>query len=894
MEAPLAEEPHAATAEVVLRHLGVAPETGLARSEVARRRLAVGPNVLREAGGRTAFSIFVDQLRSIVVTILIAAAALSFFFGEWADGLAIVAVLVFNTGIGFFAEYKAVASMAALRRLGMVRARVLRDGRLGTVPASNLVPGDIVVLSGGDLVPADLRLLDVAELHVDESLLTGESVPVAKHAARLHAATPLAERANMAYRGSAVTKGTARAVVVATGMRTELGRIAELTETAEPETTPLEKRLDRLGGQLVWATLGLAVVISAAGVLAGNSLFEMTRTAVALGVAAVPEGLPIVATVALARGMWRMARRNALINRLSAVEMLGATTVILADKTGTLTENRMTAVRLALATGEVRLPLDAPPSSPLLRLALTVAALCNEAGPEAGAERHADPMELALVEAAAAAGLTRARLLARRPRIGQIGFSRRTMMMATAHAEGRRRRIYVKGAPEAVLDHCTALARGRGSVLLDEATHAAWHARNHTMTHEGLRVLALATKTDDGKGPLTYDGLTFVGLIGLVDPPRKDVPAAIAACRAAGVKVVMVTGDQPGTARRIAADIGLAEDGAAVFSARALRPGVALDAATREHLLKACVLARLTPELKLDLVSLYQGEGEVVAMTGDGVNDAPALKKADIGIAMGLRGSDVARQAADMVLRDDAFSTIIAAMHQGRVIFANIRSFVVYLLSCNLSEIVLIGLAVFAGLPLPLLPLQILYLNLVTDVFPAFALGFGEGGEGVMHRPPRDPAEPVITRHHWLGIAGFGLLIALSVLAAFLIAIEGLGLSGEEAVTVSFIGLALAQVWHVFNMRPADASVIVNEVTANPYVWMAVALCVALVGLALFLPGLADLLRLAPLDAAGWILALAASLAPYVVGQMLARFAGLSILEGAPIDRNQGRRGQTS
>lgn len=883
------EDAHARSKDEVAERLGVSPESGLGRAEVRRRRKEFGLNRLRQSARRSWWSILFEQFRSVIVYLLAAATVLSFFLGEWIEGGAIVAVLAINTVIGFTSELRATRSMEALQRLSKTRATVRRNGKVGTIAAEELVPGDIVLLESGDMVPADLRLVEVNGLQCDESALTGESVPVAKGAEAVRGDAPLAERSGMAFKGTAATRGSAVGVVVATGGATELGRIAALAEGAEAEVSPLERRLDRLGGQLVWVTLALTAVIALTGIIGGQDLLAMVETAVALAVAAVPEGLPIVATVALARGMWRLARRNALIKNLSAVETLGATTVILTDKTGTLTENRMTVVRLSLPDKDVRLEAGtaggpstftaegrriSPAEDPALHAALRVAVLCNGASlpsPEDEGEAprgHGDPMEIALLAAGKAAGLDRPELLAEMPEVREEAFSPETKMMATVHREDGGYLVAVKGAPEAVIDNSTHVLRGADDMRrLDGDGRAEWGRRNAALTSKGLRVLGLAMKRADSEDGAPYGDLVLVGLVGLLDPPREDVPDAIAACRQAGVRVVMLTGDHAGTAQTIAAQVGLADDGAEVIEPGALGSLDSMTEQKRRRILAAPIFARVNPETKLDLAALYQQDGAIVAMTGDGVNDAPALKKADIGIAMGQRGTEVAREAADMVLRDDAFPSIVAAMRQGRVIFGNIRKFVVYLMSCNLSEIAVIGVATLAGLPLPLLPLQILYLNLVTDVFPAFALGVGEGDSDVMRRPPRDPREPILAARQWIAVAVYGGLITAATLGAFLLALTTFDMSRKEAVTVSFLALAFGQVWHVFNMREAGSGLLNNEVTRNPFVWGALVLCIALIAAAVYAPGLSHVLGMAPPDAGGWLLAIGGSLLPLVFGQ---------------------------
>jgi Ca2+-transporting ATPase len=694
----------------------------------------------------------------------------------------------------------------------------------------------------------------------------------------------------MFFKGTAVTRGSGEGIVVGTGMNTELGRISELVEEAEPESTPLEKRLDTLGQRLAWVTLAIAGGLVVLGIVGGRELYLVIETAIALAVATVPEGLPIVATVALARGMWRMARRHALVERLSAVETLGSTSVILTDKTGTLTENRMTVTRIlygsravdvtgtGLATvGElVRDTVRVEPGDePALREALEVGALCSNASlgeSESNGEVTAvgDPTEVALLVVAAKAGIHRERLVADLPEVREEAFDPGTQMMATVHGSGGELRVAVKGAPEAVLDACATVREGEVNVDLDEATRARWEDMNDTLAADGLRVIALATKRVADPDAPPYAGLTLLGFLGLQDPPREGVREALDACRDAGIRVVMVTGDQAPTAASIAETLGLVEAGTTSETLVNCRSLASLETANeeeRERYLRARIFARATPEQKLELIGIYQQEGAVVAMTGDGVNDAPALKRADIGVAMGRRGTQVARETADVVLQDDAFATIVAAVEQGRAIFQNIRKFVLYLISCNVSEVLVVALAWIAGAPLPILPLQILFLNLVTDVFPALAVGVSEGDPSLMERPPREATEPVLTRAHWWRIGGYGALITLAVLGAMTIALIGLDMDTRRAVTVSFLTLALSQLWHVFNMREPEAGWIRNEITRNPWVWGALALCVALLLAAVYLPPLAAVLHVTDPGTTGWTLILAASLFPLAVGQ---------------------------
>jgi Ca2+-transporting ATPase len=759
------------------------------------------------------------------------------------------------------------------------------------VPAEDLVPGDIVLIEGGDVLSADLRLIEASKLQADESALTGESFPVAKRVAPVPADTPLVERSSLLFKGTAVTRGSGEGVVVATGMATELGRISELVLQAEPETTPLEKRLTALARRLIALTLVIAAAVAGVGLLGGRPLLLMIEVSIALAVAAVPEGLPVVATVALARGMWRMARRNALMERLSAVETLGSTSVILTDKTGTLTENRMTVVAARTADAEIAIggsglavsgsfEIDgrrlAVQEDPVLQEALRLAALCNNAtlhvrAEDGHVEAVGDPTEVALLVAARKAGLERATLLARSPERAEIAFDPDLKLMATLHGDGALFAA-VKGAPETVLERATRVRTRRGEVELAPAERARWLRWVDEMAGRGERMLAVATRTLPSLDAPPYSDLTLLALFALIDPPRERVANVIAACRAAGIRVVMVTGDHGATAWTVARAVGLLEceapEAARAVDARGLGPLEKLSDQEIRRVLAAPVIARASPQQKLELIALHQRHGAVVAMTGDGVNDAPALKKADIGIAMGRRGTQVAKEAAAMVLQDDDFGSIVSAVAQGRTIFRNIRAFCLYLLSCNVSEILAVGAATLAQGPLPILPLQILFLNLVTDVFPALALGVGEGGAALMRQPPRDPGEPILTRGHWRAILALGATIAAAVLGALALALER-GMGEQQATTVAFLTLAMAQLWHVFDMRDPASPWLRNEITRNPWVWGALATCVALLLVALQVRPLARVLSLEAPGLEGWAIVLGMSALPLVVGQLV-------------------------
>lgn len=849
---------------------------GLSDAEAGRRLREKGRNVLRTRSRRSLLSLLVSQFTNVIMLLLAAAAAASFLFGHFVDGAGIFVAILVNAGIGFFTERRAVREMESLKKLEPQSATVVRGGAVESIRPEALIPGDVLLLDSGDIVTADLRLFETNNLQINESALTGESVPVLKRPDAAEADAPIAERTCMAYRGTSITQGTGKGLVTATGMDTEIGRVSRLVQEVEEEqeSDPLRRQVEALSRRLIWVILAVAAVSAAGGIIVGRDLFLMIEIAVVLAVAAVPEGLPIVESVALARGMRKMANRNALVRRLPAVQTLGSTTVIFTDKTGTLTENRMSLRELHLPGGDIRLDPGGtvtPEDHPLAFAALRVGALCTNASVRSGPEDAAavgDPMEVALLKAALAAGIDPEQLREQMPERREVAFSPQSMMMATYHAGAKEGiLVAVKGAPERVLERCDSRMERDGSrTPFESPERQEWLARAEELAGRGMRLLALAEKRVDNEEEEPYSGLTLLGLAALEDPPRTEIERSIAECRRAGVRVVMVTGDKAATAAHVARAVGLGNS-EAIEGSRLGSPAE-LSEERRNRILSTSVFARVSPEQKLDVIGVYRDAGEIVAMTGDGVNDSPALKKADIGIAMGKRGEAVAREAADIVLLDDEFRTITAAIRIGRAIFNNIRKFVVYLLSGNIGEILIVGIASILDSPLPLLPLQILYLNAINDVFPALALGLNEEGEEVMTRPPRDPSEPLVTRGNWFASALYGLLIAAAVLSAFYLSLGPLGLSQREAVTVSFLSLALARLWHVFNMRDSDSGFWNNQVRKNRWVWRALLLCVVLVVGATYLRGLADVLSLTRPGAAAWVAIVCASLLPLIVGQV--------------------------
>ncbi len=883
------ESPWSKTVDEVLDALDVDPKQGLSDKDAERRLKEYGKNRLREVSKRSIWDILVEQFKSLMVGILILASVLAFIFGDPVEALAIGAVIFINATIGFATELRAVRSMESLQELGGVSTNVRRERNIKEVDGEDIVPGDVVLIDGGDVLTADIRLVQASRLQVNEAALTGESVPVGKNPEPVDEDAPVSERTCMLFKGTAVTRGSGTGIVVRTGMETEIGTISSLVQRAEEEVTPLERRLNDLGRKLVWVTLLLGTVVTIFGIIGGKDLLLMIETGVALAVAAVPEGLPLVATLGLARGMWRMARRNAIVKRLSAVETLGATSVICTDKTGTLTEAKMTVTELALHNERVEItgtgmdlegeflvneePAD-PREDTLIRTLLEIGIFANRASTEIedieeDDQSVGDPLEIAILVAGRKAGIKADALFEESPQIKREAFDPEVNMMASYNRDREGIRISVKGAPEAVLESSSRTLARDGAVDLDEQARESWMARNHELATDGLRVIGFAQKLVEDEEAEAYSDLTFVGLAGLLDPAREDVEDAILACKNAGIKVVMVTGDHPVTAEKIAGEVGLVKkDGFRVITGEELENPEKMSEEEREKALEATVTARVSPKQKLDLIELHQKQNRIVAMTGDGVNDAPALKKADIGVAMGKRGTQVAQETADIILRDDRFSTIVYAVQEGRVIFNNIRKFVIYLLSCNMSEILAIALFSLLPVPLPIRPLQILFLNLVTDVFPAFALGVGEGDVSVMDREPRPADEPIVTQRHWFAIGGYGTIITIAVASSFDISARILGLSAAITGTIVFLTLAFAQLWHVFNMRISGSGLVKNDVTTNPYVWVALAISIPLLIFPAYIPGFSGLLSLVDPGLVGWGLIFLMSIIPLVIGQL--------------------------
>lgn len=870
------------SASEVLQALKVDAEQGLSPRTARERLQHYGSNVLPQRRPPTLWHLFLSQFKDVTVLTLLAATVVSGWLGEWSDAATIICILVLNAFLGVFQEYRAERALEALQRLSVPEARVLRGGREFRIPAAEVVVGDVILLEAGDRVPADLRLIETWSLQVEESVLTGESHPISKQVEPLaREGLPLGEQANMAFLGTVVVRGRGKGIAVATGIHTQMGRIAHLLREAEGKGTPLQRRLAHLGGWIVAGCLMACLAVFAVGLAYGRPLREMFLTGVSLAVAAVPEGLPAVVTIVLALGVQRMGRRQAIIRRLAAVETLGSATVICADKTGTLTQNRM-RVRALFVDGRRMEAAALSPQSlsdrrfPGLRRLGEIAALCHSLprgsvglGEGEGAEEPGDPTEWALVHLARELGISGQELQERWEFLAELPFeAERRMMTVCYRPPGGPPLALSKGAVDALLARSRALLTGGKVEPLNEERRAVVLQVQEELGRQGLRVLALAFRPLDegevrwlrqpgseGEAALRVEErLILVGLVGLNDPPRPEVKEAVSKAAAAGIRTIMVTGDHPLTAEAIAREVGILGEGEAVLT------GMELDKLSEQQLraaVKRCrVFARVTPRHKLRLVQALKAEGEVVAMTGDGVNDAPALKEADIGIAMGRTGTDVARGAAAMVLADDNYATIVAAVEEGRSIYQSIRRFIRYLLACNAGEVLTMLIAAALNLPFPLTATQLLWMNLVTDGLPALGLGMGPVDPDLMRQPPRPPGEPILTRRLMVAIVKQGVLFAFCTLAAFLsLLVSGRG--EATARTAAFTALVLAQLVYALRCQgPGSLRIRGGNVFLSWAVFFSAGVHLAF----LYVPTLAGLLHAVPLDFGSWVIICAAIL----------------------------------
>jgi Ca2+-transporting ATPase len=916
---------HAITASEAAAALEVDPEQGLSHEQVNQRQALFGPNELQEAPPRTFWQMLLDQLNQFLVLILIAAAIVSALIGwreysisgdttEFIDAIAIMAIVVLNAILGVVQEGRAEEALAALKKLAAPNAQVLREGHLMTIPARELVPGDLVILETGNYVPADVRLVESINLRIEEASLTGESVPVGKHAHELQPSeAPLGDRENMAYMSTVVTYGRGQGLVVATGMKTEIGKIAEMIQSYEEEPTPLQVKLDQLGRTLGILTLVVCTLVGVIGVVRDTqlavffteglrtylalpetvpTLIDMFMVAVSLAIAAVPEGLAAVVTISLALGMQEMIRRHALIRKLPAVETLGSATAICSDKTGTLTQNEMTAVQmyvdrsLLTITGEGYKPEGAFLDSgevvglegyPGMRLLLRAGLLCSDArleriddNSDVGWRIAGDPTEGAFVVAAAKAGYRREELGQEYPRLAEIPFDSERKRMTTFHPDPRYGNYvaYMKGAPDIVLGLCHHVLEDGVMRPLTQERRLNILDVNEALAANALRVLGVAFRPlqqvpDDPQPDAAEQDLTFIGLLGMIDPARPEVAPAIQTARHAGIETVMITGDYLNTALAISKEIGLLHDSDRALTGTDLDR---MDEAEFEQIVEdVAVYARVSPQHKVRIVDALKSRGHVVAMTGDGVNDAPALKRSSIGVAMGITGTDVSKETADMVLTDDNYASIVSAIEQGRIIYSNIRKFVYYLLSCNMAEIAILFVAMLLGWPLPLVPIQLLVLNLITDGAPALALGVEKGDPDIMDRKPRPVREPIINRDMVTGIVVQTVAISLAVLIAFQV---GMQQGPTVARTMAFATLSISELLRAYTSRSERYSIWAIGIFSNKWMQWAVLVSLAILLAIIYVPLLQPIFNTTSLAASDWLVMLPLILVPSVAAEI--------------------------
>ncbi|MFD2171458.1 calcium-transporting P-type ATPase, PMR1-type [Tumebacillus lipolyticus] len=871
----------------VLQMLSV-PVDGLTNTEADKRRERFGENRLNEAEQKSWLTLFLNQFRDFMVLVLLGATLVSGLLGEHADAITIIAIIIVNGILGFYQELRAEKSLASLKQLTAPSALVNRAGEKRTIPAAELVLGDVIFLESGDRVPADVRVLECVGFEAEESALTGESLPVQKSSGCIQEVNAaLGDRKNMAYMGTMITRGKAKAVVVATGMTTEMGRIADLIQTAEETETPLQRRLDQLGKILVYVALGITAIVVLFGILHGNDMYTMFLAGVSLAVAAIPEGLPAIVTVALALGVQRMIKRRAIVRKLPSVETLGCATVICSDKTGTLTQNKMTVQRIWTGgqyyevtgtgydpTGEFycagkKAELARRPD--LLRL-LEISVLCNNAVLRQEQVKkqvdwvvQGDPTEGALMVMAAKAGLHGPDMEAQQPRLAEIPFdSTRKMMSVLTRDQKGNLFMLSKGGPDVLLERCGYMLVDGVVTPLTRAMRKSIMQANYMMGAEALRCLAVAYRPLRSEkqfhGEDAERDLVFVGLTGMIDPPRPEVMEAISRCKRAGIKTVMITGDHQVTAEAIARQLGILPSGGLTVNGHDLYNMSDEDLKARVE--DIYVFARVSPEHKLRIVKALQANGHVVAMTGDGVNDAPAIKASDIGISMGQGGTDVAKEASSLILSDDNFATIVAAIEEGRGIYENIRKFVRYLLASNVGEIVTMFLAMMMGMPLPLVPIQILWVNLVTDGLPAIALGVDQAEKDIMQKPPRNVRESIFARGLGFKILSRGILIGVATLAVFWFSLQMEPDDLIKAQSMAFTTLVMAQLIHVFDCRSVEGGIFSRNLFENRWLVLSVISSIGLLLGVMYIEPFQPVFRTVPLGLVDWMIVLIAAAIP--------------------------------
>ncbi len=887
--------------QAISEELSADVKKGLSKEEIAGRIEKYGYNELKEKEKESVWVKIGKQLKDFLVVTLIIASIVSGMVGEISDAIVIIAIVIVNAVLGVVQEGKAEKAMEALKKMSAPNARVLRSGHIEIIPAKNLVPGDVVFIEAGDSIPADMRLIESSNLKVEEASLTGESVPSEKDAGKaFDAEVSIGDRLNMAYMSTIVTYGRGKGIVVNTGTNTEIGRIAEAIQTFEDETTPLQQKLNELGKLLGLACLIICVIVFAIGFMRGGDILEMFLVSVSLAVAAIPEGLPAVVTIVLALGMKRMVQRNAIVRKLLAVETLGCVTVICSDKTGTLTQNEMTVVRAFTdgniykisgqgynPAGEITFEDEKinPETEPGLKLLLSAGVLCNDSTLEQKDAKEnlwgiiGDPTEGALVVAGAKAGYDKAKMNEGHVRIEEIPFDSERKMMTTFHDNFKQNKIvsFTKGAPDIILGRCSKMLQNGSVIDLTEAMKQQIAKVNSEFAGDALRVLAFTYREYD-KLPeaISSDSiekdLVFIGLMGMIDPARVEAFEAIKTCKEAGIKPVMITGDHKDTAVAIAAELGLMEEHSGVLT------GNELDKFSDEELFNrvgnTSVYARVSPEHKVRIVEMLKKRGHIAAMTGDGVNDAMALKKADIGVSMGITGTDVAKGTADIILMDDNFATIVSAVEEGRIIYSNIRKFVFFLLSCNIAEIFIIFLSILFNMPVPLVPIQLLWLNLVSDSFPALALGTEAGEPGIMKKKPRDTKEPILNKSLSTGILILSIAQTAAVLTAFRWALNNYNKDLEIARTLAFTTLVVVELFMAFTCRSERYPVIKLGIFSNRALVLATITSFVLGIAVLYIPFLQPIFKTVSLGIRDWVMILLLSIIPVLTGEIYKLIVG--------------------
>ncbi len=890
------ENPQASSIETILSSFETNIDNGITEGEAITRTKEYGLNIYQTQKQKRIITMIIEQFTSPINYLLVLGVAVSFYFGDFIEGVAIGIVILINALIGFLMELQARNSMNALKKMDIILCKIIRDGKLQEIPSENLTLGDLVVLEAGDIVPGDGRLVELNQLQCDESSLTGESLPIEKNLDILQNDTALGDMLNMVFKGTSVINGSGKAIVTGIAQNTQLGIITSLVESSDETETPLDKKLNALAARLIWLTLLMTLVFAISGFCEGEKWIVILKSSIALAVAAFPEGLPIVSTVALSYGMLYMAKHKVIVKTLSSVETLGSTTVILTDKTGTLTENKIYVDTLSFPTENLKVHIekgtlifengDIKISTENFDKLKLIGALCNnsvQAQNIASVQKQqlGDPIDIALIQLASSSNSeavpTRrdGSTVTQYERIKEVPFNSIIKLMGTLHKNSSGFFVACKGSVEHLVEKCDRIQSGVNINDFNKDLKNKMLSESEKMSAQGLRVLAFAYRegTDINKDDFLKN-LIYVGMIGFLDIPRSDIKRTIISCKKAGIKVVMVTGDHPMTALNIAQRIGLVDETEKnVINGKDLPPLTSLSDEWRTRILSSSVFARTTPKQKLEIADVFQKAGNIIAMTGDGVNDAPALKKADVGIAMGIRGTQVAKETANIILKNDSFASIINAIAQGRVIFKNIQKFVIYLVSCNLSEIFVITAMGFIEPASILFPLQILFLNMVTDVFPALALGLGRGEKSIMQQPPKNPNDPIISNKKWIEIGFYAIIITFSVFAAIIYCQKIMVLDSGEINSVAFATLIFAQLFHVFNMSSAGSKLLINEITKNKFVWLAISLCAGATVFVFALPRMRTVLNLKMLPTKVWIVSILASLLPLLFIQLYRRIS---------------------